>query len=155
MMMKLNPKTLLLASLPLISVRVAWYAWPSVALSVAFWSALLLVIAGWAVFLRRRAIPRHCIVLAGIGAWLNGVVVVANGGYMPVHGMSAELNDGIWRSADAGGNLLFLADRMAWGGASPGDFFLAAGIVLGLSIAVVRASRSLAKGRRGRPSNAT
>ena len=147
-MMKLNPKALALACVPLLTVRVAWFAWPSAALSAAFWVAVLLVIAGWAIFLRRRAIPRHCIVLAGLGAFLNGVVVVANGGFMPVHGLRPDAEAAIWRSAEHGGNLLFLADRMSWGGASPGDLFLAAGIAIGLSLAVIRAAHAFAQRRR-------
>jgi hypothetical protein len=145
--MNLNSKTLLLASLPLLTVRVAWFAWPSLALGVAFWGALLLLIAGWATFLGRRAIPRHCVYMAAAGALLNGIVVVANSGYMPVHSLDVDAEAGIWRSAEHGGNLLFLADRMSWGGASPGDFFLAAGIAIGLSIAVTRAVRGFSRRR--------
>jgi hypothetical protein len=145
--MKLSPKLLVLASLPLLTVRVAWLAWPSTALGMAFWGALLLVIAGWASFLGKRAIPRHCIYLAAAGALLNGMVTVANGGYMPVHGLEIDAEGAIWRSAEHGGNLLFLADRMSWGGASPGDFFLAAGIAIGLSVAVTRGARAIAQRR--------
>jgi len=147
MIMKLNSKTLLLASLPLLTVRVAWFAWPSLALGVAFWGALLLLIAGWAGFLGKRQIPRHCIYMAAIGALLNGIVVVVNGGYMPVHGLDVDAEAAIWRSAEGGGNLLFLADRMSWAGASPGDFFLAAGIAFGLSVAVTRAVRGFSRRR--------
>jgi hypothetical protein len=130
-------------------MRFAWYAWPSLALGAIFWGAVLFVIVGWSKFLHKRAIPRHCIGIAGIGAVLNAVVVLANGGYMPVHGMSTDVEGGIWRSTEHGGNLLFLADRMSWGGASPGDFFLAVGIIVGLSLAIFKAVR--ATSRRLRP----
>ena len=133
------------------SMRVLWYALPSLAMSVAFWGALFLVIAGWSSFLRKRAIPRHCIAIAAIGASLNALVVLINGGYMPVHGKPAEFHEGIWRSAEQGGHLLFLGDRMSWGGASPGDFFLAAGILVGLTIAITRASRALSRRFRRQP----
>ena len=144
----MNAKLLFLTSLPLMTMRVAWYAWPSLAMSVAFWGGLLLVIAGWSAFLRKRAIPRHCIAIAAMGAAMNAIVVLANEGYMPVHGMPAEFQEGIWRSAEEGGNLLVLADRMSWGGASPGDFFLLAGIVVGISIAVARGSRAISRRMR-------
>ena len=141
----LNPKILALTSLPLMCMRVLWYALPTMAMSIAFWGALFLVIAGWSSFLRKRAIPRHCIAIAAIGAGLNALVVLINGGYMPVHGKPGEFQEGIWRSAEQGGHLLFLGDRMSWGGASPGDFFLVAGILVGLTIAVTRAGRALSQ----------
>lgn len=124
-------------------MRVVWYAWPTLVMSVAFWGALFLVIAAWSNFLRKRAIPRHCIAIATIGASLNALVVLINGGYMPVHGKPAEFQEGIWRSAEQGGHLLFLGDRMSWAGASPGDFFLAAGIMVGLTIAITRGARAI------------
>ena len=145
----MNAKILFLTSLPLMTMRVAWYAWPSLAMSVAFWGGLLLVIAGWSAFLRKRAIPRHCVAIAAIGASLNAIVVLFNGGYMPVHGKPAEFQEGVWRSAEQGGQLLFLADRMSWGGASPGDFFLLAGVMVGVSIGVMRSARAIS--RRLRP----
>jgi hypothetical protein len=145
----MNAKILFLTSLPLMTMRVAWYAWPSLAMSVAFWGGLLLVIACWSAFLRKRAIPRHCVAIAAIGASLNAIVIMFNGGYMPVHGKPAEFQEGVWRSAEQGGHFLFLADRMSLGGASPGDFFLLAGVMVGVSMALIRSARSIS--RRPRP----
>ena len=145
----MNAKILFLTSLPLMTMRVVWYAMPSVAMSLAFWGALFLVIAAWSSFLRKRAVPRHCIAIAALGATMNALVVSINGGFMPVHGKPAEFQEGVWRSAEQGGHLLFLADRMSLGGASPGDFFLLAGVMVGVSIGVMRSAQAIS--RRLRP----
>jgi hypothetical protein len=99
--------------------------------------------------LRERSIPIHGAILVGAGAVANGLVILSNGGAMPVIGMSAEAQGGAWRSADGGGHLLFLADRMALAGASPGDLMIVAGLLFTLAIPVLRGARALS--RRLRP----
>ena len=125
-------------AVPLIGMRVAFMAFPSIWLATALWLVAGAMVFGWAHLLRRRAIPIHGAVAVAIGAFSNGLVMVVNGGVMPVIGMSPEL-DGIgWRSAEHGGHLLFLADRMALGGASFGDVLIASGILFTLAVPPLR-----------------
>jgi len=135
----MNAKTVALMVLPLIGMRVAFMAFPSIWLAAGLWLVAGAIVAGWAHLLRKQAIPIHGAVAVGIGAFSNGLVMVANGGVMPVIGMSPELDSGAWRSADHGGHLLFLADRMTLGGASFGDLLIACGILFTLALPPLRA----------------
>jgi hypothetical protein len=103
---------------------------------MAFWAAAILVATVWAQVLAQRAFRVHGIILMATGATLNGVVMIANGGFMPVVGKPDGFEYAIWTSAESRDNLLFLADRMALGGASPGDFLIALGVFANLLAAV-------------------
>jgi hypothetical protein len=114
-------------------------AFPSLWLAAGLWLIAAVMVFGWAVLLRRGSIPIHGAIAVAIGALSNGLVMVANGGVMPVHGLSPALDGGGWRSAEHGGHLLFLADYMSLGGASPGDMLIASGILFTLAIPPLRA----------------
>ncbi len=58
---------------------------------------------------------------------MNAAVVLTNGGFMPVVGMEAA--DGHWIPAVEGHRVLWLADRTAFGGFSPGDFVIGIGML--------------------------
>jgi hypothetical protein len=94
------------------------------AVAVAFWS---LVICGNLCFIRWGRF-RTSTLFSLTGAAMNAVVIIANGGYMPVVGLDEPT--GIWRPADSGSHLLLIADRMAFGGFSPGDFLLMAALLV-------------------------
>jgi hypothetical protein len=135
----MSGKTVALMALPLISLRVAFMAFPSLWLAAALWLIAAVMVFGWAVLLRRGSIPIHGAIAVATGAFSNGLVMVVNGGVMPVHGLSPDLDGAGWRSAEHGGHLLFLADYMSLGGASPGDMLIAAGILFTLAIPPLRA----------------
>ena len=141
----MNLKLVALMAIPLLGVRVAHMSSPSLWMATALWLAAGAAVLVWIHFLRRTAIPIHGAVLVATGALANGVVLLLNGGIMPVHGMSPELDNGAWRSADHGGSLLFLADRMALGGASPGDMLVAAGLLFTFGVMMVRGGRGMVR----------
>ena len=130
---------------PLVGIRFAYMAFPSLWLAVALWLAAGAMVYAWAHLLRQRAIPLYGLVLVAAGVVSNGLVMLVNGGVMPVIGMSSELDSGTWRSAEHGGHLLFLADRMSLAGASPGDLLILAGIFFSLSVPFIRATRSVSR----------
>jgi len=102
----------------------------------------------WARLLRQTAIPVYGAFLVGVGALSNGLVILVNGGVMPVIGLPAGSAGGFWRSAEHGGHLLFLADRMALAGASPGDLLILAGLLFTLAVPLLRGARCLYLQRR-------
>jgi hypothetical protein len=126
----MNLKLVALMAVPLVGVRFAHSASPSIWLAGALWLSASFAIFVGINMLRRHSVPIHGALLVAAGAVMNGVVILANGGVMPVHGMAAETANGAWRSADHGGHLLFLGDYMALGGASPGDLLVFAGLVI-------------------------
>ncbi len=138
-----TPKTLILLAIPLIGIRFAFMAFPSLWLAAVLWFAAELKVVGWAYLLRKRAIPLYGAFLVGLGAASNGLVMLANGGAMPVIGLSTELNSGGWRNAQPGDHLLFLADRMWLAGFSPGDLLIGIGILATLSVPLARTARVL------------
>ena len=137
----MNLKFVGLMAVPLLGIRVAHGADPSLWMATLLWLIAGAAILIWIRMLRRAAFPIHGAVLVAIGALCNGLVLVANGGMMPVHGMSPEQDSGVWRSAEHGGNLLFLADRMSLAGSSPGDVLVVAGVVITLGATIVRGAR--------------
>ena len=134
--MSMKPKYLALLLIPLLTLRVAWGAWPSIWLCAAFWLSAVTLAAVWADLLAQRAIHPRGLILVGVGAALNGTVMVANDGYMPVIGKPEGFQTAIWVSAETHGNLLFLADRMALGGVSPGDIFIGIGMLVSLAAGI-------------------
>jgi hypothetical protein len=138
-----KPRILMLLAVLVISARFIFMLTPSLWLAGALWLVAGLTVLGWAGVLHRRAVPLHGAFLVGLGASANGLVMVANNGVMPVLGMAEELNSGGWRSADEGGYLLFLADRMSLGGASPGDILIATGILFTLAVVSFRGLRRI------------
>ncbi len=139
----MSPKTLAFITISMLGVSVTHMAFPSLWMATALWLGAAVMIVVWARMLRRRDIPIYGAVLVGIGALSNAVVMLVNGGTMPVIGMAADLNYGAWRSAESGDHLLFLSDRMALGGASPGDLLVAIGLLFSLSIVFFRGARSM------------
>jgi hypothetical protein len=131
--------------IPVLTLRLAWGTWPSIWLCAAFWAGAIVVATLWAHVLAQNAFRVHGIILMATGATLNGVVMIANGGYMPVIGKPAGFEYAIWASAESHTNLLFLADRMALGGVSPGDILIAVGVFTNIltGIAHWRARRQL------------
>jgi hypothetical protein len=142
----LNPKLLPLLAVPLIAARTLHVDAPSLWLATALWLLAGVAVLVWVHFLRRTAIPIHGAVLVAFGALCNGLVMLLNGGVMPVHGITPELERGPWRDAGDGGHLLFLADRMSLGGASPGDLLIVAGLVFTFGVLVSRGGRAVARG---------
>lgn len=138
-----KPRTLILLAIPLILIRIAFMAFPSLWLAGALWLASGVKVFGWTSVLRRRSVPLHGAFLVGVGASANALVMLANGGAMPVFGMSTELNGGGWKHAEGGGHLLFLADRMSLAGFSPGDAMIGIGILFTLSFVAFRGVRAL------------
>ena len=138
----MNAKTVALMVIPLISIRVAYMAFPSLWLATGLWLVAAAMVVAWAHLLRRRSIPLYGAAIVGLGALMNGLVMLVNGGIMPVHGATEEIAFGAWKSAEDGGHLLFLGDRMSWGGASPGDFLILTGLTFSLGIVAVRVLRS-------------
>ena len=132
----MNPRTVVLLLLPLLTIRFAWGAWPSIWLCAAFWCSAVLLTAAWASALRMRAISPQGMILVGVGAALNGVVMLVNGGFMPVVGKPAGFQYGIWASAEDHNRMLYLADRMAMAGGSPGDILIAIGVVISLILGI-------------------
>jgi hypothetical protein len=118
-----------LMALPLLGVRVAHTTDPSLWLATVLWLLAGVAILLWVRMLRMSGVPIHGGLLVAAGALSNGLVLLANGGVMPVHGMSPAADAGVWRSTDHGGHLLFLADRMSLGGSSPGDLLVLAGVL--------------------------
>ena len=144
----MNLKLVGLMAIPLLGVRVALTSSPSLLMSSMLWLCAGVAILIWIRMLRRAGIPAQGAMLVAIGALSNGLVMLVNGGTMPVHGMSASADAGVWRSADHGGHLLFLADRMSLAGASPGDLLVAAGLLFTFAVMVVRARRAYTDRRR-------
>ena len=138
----MNLKLAGLMAISLLGVRVAHTAAPSMWLATALWFFAGIAIIVGIRMLQRRAIPIHGAVLVAAGALSNGIVILVNNGVMPVHGMPAGAGNGAWRSADHGGHLLFLADRMSLGGASPGDLLVAAGVMFTLGVILVWGARA-------------
>lgn len=106
-------------------LRVAWQMAPSVAICGIFWVA---TIAFMVVQIREEVLrpwSRRFAWVTVVGAVLNAVVTIANGGYMPVLGQDVSLS--VWTTATDSHVLLFLADQYA--GFSVGDFFIFAGIL--------------------------
>jgi hypothetical protein len=135
-------KLLPLMAVPLIGVRVAHSATPSVELAALLWFfASVAMLVGWRQ-LRRLAVPTHGAIFVGIGAFSNGLVLLVNRGVMPVNGLAPELDGGAWRSAEHGGHLLFLGDYMALGGASPGDLLVFAGLAFTMGAIFVQGLRA-------------
>ena len=143
--MNLNPKLVPLLAVPLIAVRTLHVESPSIWLATALWLVAGVAVLVWVHFLRRTGIPIHGAILVAAGAMSNGLVMLLNGGIMPVHGVTAAFDSGAWRSADHGGHLLFLADRMSLGGASPGDLLILAGLVFTFGVLFSRGGRVLAR----------
>jgi hypothetical protein len=139
----MSGKLIALGAIPLIGIRITYMVSPTLWLAAALWIVAGLMVIGWAYLLRKRSIPIHGAVVVALGAFSNALVMVANGGVMPVIGMSPEMDGGGWRSAEHGGHLLFLADRMALGGASPGDLLIISGILFTLAIPTVRLASRL------------
>jgi hypothetical protein len=139
----MNPKTLALMVVPLMTLRVVWGASPSLWLCALFWASTVALVGAWALLLHRRPIPAHGVVLVAAGAAMNGLVMIANGGMMPVVGKPADYQNSVWRAAQNGDHLLLLADNMAVGGLSPGDVLIVAGIAAGFAIGLVKAKRAL------------
>ena len=131
-----------LMAVPLLGVRVAHDADPSLWMATVLWFVAGSAILIWIRMLRRAAIPLHGGVLVAVGSLCNGLVLLTNGGMMPVHGMSPAQDSGVWRSAEHGGNLLFLADRMSLAGCSPGDVLVAAGVLVTFGTMIVRGVRA-------------
>jgi hypothetical protein len=141
----MNPKLLPLLVIPLLVFRQAHSINPTLWLAGALWLLAGVALLIWLNYLRRASIPVHGAVLVAAGALSNGLVMLVNGGVMPVNGMSPEMDSGAWRSADHGGSLLLLADHMALGGMSPGDFLVAAGILFTFGLILLRGVRSLSE----------
>jgi hypothetical protein len=138
----MNLKLVALMAIPLVGVRVAHSAAPSMELAAVLWLfSSFAMLVGWRM-LRRLAIPIHGALLVGAGALSNGLVLLVNGGVMPVNGLAPEAGSGAWRSAEHGGHLLFLADYVSLGGASPGDLFVFAGMVFTMGAIVVQGIRA-------------
>lgn len=69
--------------------------------------------------------------IAFLGACCTGLVVFANGGFMPVIGLSPFEARDVHVAATEAHSLLILADRMEWPlGCSPGDVILASAVSL-------------------------
>ena len=140
----MNPKLVVLFAVGVLIVGQAHSFYPTLWMTTALWLSAAGAMLIWVHFLRRTSIPIHGAVLVAIGALCNGVVLLANGGVMPVHGMSAGSDSYAWRSAEHGGHLLFLADRMSLGSASPGDLLIFAGLLFVFGVMVVRGGRNVA-----------
>jgi hypothetical protein len=138
----LSAKTIAILAVAVIGVRAAHMGFPSLLMASALWLVAAALVFYWAQLLRQKAIPTHGAMLVGTGAILNGLVIMVNGGVMPVIGMEAGTDGGAWRSAEHGGHLLFLADRMALAGASPGDLMILAGMLMTLAVPLLRWARN-------------
>jgi hypothetical protein len=134
----MNLKLVALMAVPLLGVRLAHTSDPSLWMATVLWLCAGVAILLWTRMLRRGGIPVHGAVLVAAGALSNGLVLLANGGIMPVHGMSPDADGGVWRSAEHGGHLLFLADRMSLGGSSPGDLLVLAGMLFTIGAMIAR-----------------
>jgi hypothetical protein len=141
--LRVNPKLVPLLAVPLVAARTLHVDSPSLWLATALWLLAGVAVLVWVHFLRRTAMPIHGAVLVASGALCNGLVMLLNGGVMPVHGVTPAMDAGAWRSADHGGHLLFLADRMSLGGASPGDLLILSGLVFTFGVLVSRGGRAV------------
>jgi hypothetical protein len=140
-----NPKLVALLAVPFLVVGEAHAMYPSLWLTTVLWFSAGGAILIWVHFLRRTSIPIHGAVLVAIGALCNGVVLLANDGMMPVHGVSTDFDSGAWRSAEHGGHLLFLADRMSLLSCSPGDLLVISGLLFVIGVIVVRGGKNLVR----------
>jgi len=82
--------------------------------------AIILAILVW------QRNPGFVLVLVGMG--LNMLVILSNGGRMPVVAYSGEVGN-LWQPATEDTHLTFLADQPYLGYSSPGDVLFAIGIV--------------------------
>lgn len=106
-----------------LGLRIFWQLYPGLLMASLFW-AWVLVFNGWS-FKKK---PRWWKAIVLIGALSNALVVLANGGYMPVTNLDNQIS--LWVPATDKHTLLFLADRyIGW---SLGDFFILTGLGIGL-----------------------
>ena len=84
-------------------------------------------------------------VLIGLGGLSNAIVVLANGGAMPVLGM-IFVNPGLAVDASPGHRLLWLADQSVLFGASVGDTIIGTGLLIA-ALSLIRKGVSKAERR--------
>lgn len=117
------------------ALRAGYLASPSQELIVCLWLAGVVCCLGLIRAMKARHMPAFPAHVMLAGTLSNALVMLANDGEMPVHGLTVA--SGGWRPVESGDVFTFLADRMAWGGASPGDFVFLAGLA-GVVYVVVR-----------------
>ena len=107
-------------------------------LQVVFWTCAVVSAGFW---LSDKA-PARVVTLRSLaicGMWMNAIVEISNGMFMPVVGMKKA--DGCWRPAVDADSFQILEDRYA--GFSLGDFML---ISMGITSAIVAKKTKVASG---------
>ena len=131
---------ILLPSLLTLPIRILWQFWANTSMSGVFW---ILAFADEPFRWRRRTFLGKAFSLPMyIGAAMNALVTLSNGGKMPVVGRDEPFS--FWVPAVESHRFLMLADR--YGGFSLGDFFLFGGFALLLILAVATPLAEMAAG---------
>jgi hypothetical protein len=112
--------------MPIILTLVLWFVWkehPNVVMCGAFWLSVIWVIRS------TRLIRYGGGFTILLGVVLNALVTEFNDGVMPVFGMPLHFQTAapIWRAAQSGNHLLFLADQSSLQFFSIGDLALLMG----------------------------
>ena len=103
-----------------------------VAMALACFGAALILLAlfGW------RRNPGYGVILTGLT--LNAIVILANGGRMPVVDFDSDNYGSLWQPATVETRYVFLADQQFLGYASVGDIAIGAGLAVVLLSALHR-----------------